>query len=217
MSRASAAQNLPSFGDQPEVMGQWEEILTEAFADPDRTSGFLEDAEIAVRAQPGDGPVLLLAATAALLDRNPERAQIFLKRFSKRFFAGTTWHLLRGLALAQEGKLGLARVVLEDHGLAKRFESFLAFSGRMGQAGMAVPGARPDFRTGQGLAPQTRRRRWRAKRPPKPRQRQARAAAGQNAATFRGRTWRGGGGISRAGTASRIAADRYRHPVCRRN
>jgi hypothetical protein len=39
--------------------------------DPHRTSGFLDDAEMAVRAQPGDAPVLLLAATAALLDRNP--------------------------------------------------------------------------------------------------------------------------------------------------
>jgi hypothetical protein len=69
----------------------------------------------------------LLAATAALLDRNPERAQVFLKRFSKRYFAGTTGHLLRGLTLAQEGKLGLARAVLEDHGLARRLDSFWAF------------------------------------------------------------------------------------------
>jgi hypothetical protein len=58
MSRASAAQTLLPFGDQPEEAGQWEEILTKAFADPHRTSGFLEDAELAVRAQPGDGPVL---------------------------------------------------------------------------------------------------------------------------------------------------------------
>jgi superfamily II DNA or RNA helicase len=129
MSRASAAQTFPSFDDQPEETGQWEEILIEAFADPHRTSGFLDDAELAVRAQPGDGPVLLLAATAALLDRNPERAQVFLKRFSKRYFAGTTWHLLRGLALAQEGKPGLARALLEDHGLAKRFDCSFAFPG----------------------------------------------------------------------------------------
>jgi hypothetical protein len=33
------------------------------------------------------------------------------------------------LALAQEGKLGLARALLEDHGLAKRMDSFWAFPG----------------------------------------------------------------------------------------
>ena len=80
MSRASAAQTLLSFGDQPEETGPWDDVLTEAFADPDRTSGFLDDAELAVRAQPGDAAILMLAATAALLDRNPERAQVDLLR-----------------------------------------------------------------------------------------------------------------------------------------
>jgi hypothetical protein len=58
-----------------------------AFADPDRTADFLSLAEEAARTQPGDGRILLLAATAALLDQNPERAQVFLKRFSKRYVA----------------------------------------------------------------------------------------------------------------------------------
>jgi len=34
MSRASAAQPLLPFDDQPEEMGHWDGVLTEAFADP---------------------------------------------------------------------------------------------------------------------------------------------------------------------------------------
>src|SRR5438094_3392250 len=83
-----------------------------AFAEPDRNSGFLELAEEAVRAQSGDGHILLLAATAALLDADPARAQVFLKRFSKRFVPVAPWHLLRALALGQENKLAAARAVL---------------------------------------------------------------------------------------------------------
>src|SRR6516162_6228259 len=80
MSRASAAQTVLPLGDQPQAVHGWDQVLMAAFADPDRASGFLPQAEEAVRAHPGDGLILLLAATAALLDQNPERAQIFLKR-----------------------------------------------------------------------------------------------------------------------------------------
>src|SRR5437762_9780396 len=78
-----------------------DEALQAAIADPHRQSGFLAIAEQAVGACPGDGHILLLAATAALLDRNCGRAQTFLKRFSKRFVAVKAYHLLRALALAQ--------------------------------------------------------------------------------------------------------------------
>jgi hypothetical protein len=120
MPRGSAAQTVFPFGDQPEELprGQeqdlavgWDHLLRTSFADPDRHSAFLPQAEEAVRAQPGDGHILLLAATAALLDQHPARAQVFLKRFSKRYVAIGTCHLLRALALAQENKLGLARSV----------------------------------------------------------------------------------------------------------
>jgi superfamily II DNA or RNA helicase len=106
-----------------------DEILCAAIDDPDRKSGFLPLAEEAVRARPGDGDILLLAATAALLDQNCERAQIFLKRFSKRYVAVKSYHLLRALALAQEGKFVLARSVFEAHELDDPVDAFLNFPG----------------------------------------------------------------------------------------
>ena len=102
---------------------------TATFADPDRISGFLAQAEDAVRAQPGDGLILLLATTAALLDHNPARARVFLKRFSKRYVAIASYQLLRALVLAEENKLGPARSVLEDHNLTSSFEALQVFPG----------------------------------------------------------------------------------------
>ena len=100
-----------------------------AFADPDRASGFLPQAEEAVRAHPGDGLILLLAATAALLDQKSERAQIFLKRFSKRFVAIAPYHLLRALVLEEGNNLASARSVLEANGLANGFDALQVFPG----------------------------------------------------------------------------------------
>src|SRR3981081_1833746 len=129
MPQASAAQAVLPFGDLPDETLGWDQILCAAFADPNRTSGFLPQAEAAVLAHPADGVVLLLAATAALLDQNPERAQVFLRRFSKRYVAIGAYHLLRALALAQENRRGLARSELETHGLADRFDALRNFPG----------------------------------------------------------------------------------------
>jgi superfamily II DNA or RNA helicase len=138
MPRASTAQTVFPFGDQPEEVSRgdqqdvavgWERILRAAFADLERHSGFLPQAEQAVRAQPGDGHILLLAATAALLDNDPARAQVFLKRFYKRYVAIDTYHLLRALTLAQENKLGVARSALEAHGLTDWFNALYIFPG----------------------------------------------------------------------------------------
>jgi len=143
MARRSTAQPVLPFGELPEQARRveesevarleralgWEQILRAAFAEPDRNSGFLELAEEAVRAQPGDGHILLLAATAALLDADPARAQVFLKRFSKRFVPVAPWHLLRALALGQENKLAAARAVLDDHGLADELDVMWLFPG----------------------------------------------------------------------------------------
>ena len=77
MTRRSTAQPVLPFGELAEQARRveesevarlerapgWEQILRAAFADPDRNSGFLELAEEAVRAQPGDGHILLLAGT----------------------------------------------------------------------------------------------------------------------------------------------------------
>jgi superfamily II DNA or RNA helicase len=105
-----------------------EQSLRAAIADPQRTSGFLPFAEEAARACPGDGNILLLAATAALLDRNPGRAQVFLKRFAKRFVAVKPYQLLRALAFAQDNKITIARSLLEAHELSRRFQAFLSFT-----------------------------------------------------------------------------------------
>ena len=59
------AEELPC-GDRQDSASGWERILLAAFTDPKRSGGFLPQAEKAVRAQPGDGHILLLAATAAL-------------------------------------------------------------------------------------------------------------------------------------------------------
>lgn len=108
-----------------------DESLRTAIADPTRESGFLPIAEQAVRSRPGDGRILLLAATAALLDGNCGRAEVFLKRYSKRFVPAKSYHLLRGLALAQDGKSTMARSVLEAHGLSTPYHALLDFPGGM--------------------------------------------------------------------------------------
>src|SRR5262245_12921808 len=136
MPRASPAQMAFPFGGQPKEVASadqtdptvaWDLVLLDAFADPGRHSGFLPLAEEAVRAQPGDGGLLLLAATAALMDRNPARAQIFLKRFRKRYVAIDTCHLLNALALAQENRLASARSLLQAHGLTDWFTALNIF------------------------------------------------------------------------------------------
>jgi superfamily II DNA or RNA helicase len=133
MPHASAAQTVLPLGDQPEEASGWDQVLRATFADPDRASGFLWQAEAAVRAHPGNGLILLLAATAALLDQNPERAQVFLKRFSKRYVAVAPYHLLRALALAEENKLESARSMLDAHGLTSRFDILHIFPGGWGR------------------------------------------------------------------------------------
>ncbi len=138
MTRGSSAQAVFPFPDQAEELPRgdrqgsasgWEGVLLAAFADPERSGGFLLQAEEAVRAQPADGHILLLAATAALLDGQPARAEIFLKRFSKRYVAVASSHLLRALALAQAGKLKFARSVLEANSLASPFDGLRNFPG----------------------------------------------------------------------------------------
>ena len=106
MPPAPTAQIVFPFCDHPEGVPRSEQLdtaagldqlLLAAFADRSRRSGFLPQAEDGVRARPGDGHILLLAATAALLDEEPRRAQVCLKRFSKRYVATDSSHLLRAL------------------------------------------------------------------------------------------------------------------------
>jgi hypothetical protein len=93
------------------------------------TSGFLPLAEEAVLRDPGSADILMLAATAALLDNQPDRAQVFLKRYFKRYIPEAPYHLLYALALESQNKLILARAVLENHGLTDQLTAFYAFPG----------------------------------------------------------------------------------------
>jgi superfamily II DNA or RNA helicase len=129
MARASAAQSVLPFIHPPQERPAWDKILRDAFADSARASGFLPQAEEAAREQPDDGLILLLAATAALLDANPERAHVFLKRFAKRYRTNRPYHLLHALALAREGRSGAARSELKAYALDDRFEALVNFPG----------------------------------------------------------------------------------------
>ena len=87
--------------------------ILDAFSDLSRESGFLAVATEAERACPGNPIVLCLTAMAALFDGEAERAQVYLKRYSKRAHAGPAHHLLSALALAAQGKRDVARQLLE--------------------------------------------------------------------------------------------------------
>jgi superfamily II DNA or RNA helicase len=127
-----ALPQLSLFPQEPTSdAGVWAERLSLAFGDPRRKSGFLELAESAVGACPGDSTVLTLAATAALLDARPERALVFLKRISKRYSATSTDHLLHALALFQEGKRLVARGLLVRHELTEWPAALQVFPGGM--------------------------------------------------------------------------------------
>ena len=96
---------------------KWADALARLFADPARTNGFLTEAEKAEKGCPGNPVILFMAATAALLDRKPDKAQLYLKRYAKRYVASKPYFLLSALALAAEKKLIAARALLERHGL----------------------------------------------------------------------------------------------------
>jgi len=124
----SALHHLDLFADAPIAADMWTERLLAAFADADLHSGFLPVAEQAIEAGPGDAVILMLAATAALLDERPKRALVLLKRFSKRASAPAA-DLLQALALNQLGKRPAARALLESHGLNNRWSAAAAFPG----------------------------------------------------------------------------------------
>ena len=117
------------FDDASDASVEWDQRLLDAFANAKKTSGFLPLAEEALRAWPGAPHILCLAATAALLDGEPERALVFLKRYAKRFLPTATHHLLSALALEQQNKPAMARAILERHGLTSPYEALRAFPG----------------------------------------------------------------------------------------
>ena len=129
MPPASLPQLALPFDAAPDQPDKWDQKLLAAFADKEMTSGFLPLAEEALCARPGDPHILCLAATAALLDQNPERALVLLKRYSKRYVPTATHHLLSALAAEQQNKPVVARAIIEQNGLTSRFEVLRAFPG----------------------------------------------------------------------------------------
>ena len=124
--------------DLPADRDKWTDALAQAFNDPTRTSGFLPEAEKAERACPGDPAILFLAATAALIDGKPDKAQLYLKRYAKRYVSSRPYFLLSALALAAEKKLIAARALLERHDLTELRDAMSAFpGGRMRLAWLA--------------------------------------------------------------------------------
>jgi superfamily II DNA or RNA helicase len=107
----------------------WGEALAHAFADTAQVSGFLALAEEAERACPGDPVILCQAALAALLDHRPEKAQVYLKRYAKRYAPTQSHHLLSALALGLQNKLILARAQLERRHLTEWRHAMGAFPG----------------------------------------------------------------------------------------
>ena len=123
-SRALRQADL--FQELPDAADIWSDRLLAAFASANAGVRVLPLAEKAVAACPTDIAVLMMAATAALLDGRPERALAFLNRFSKRAKAPAA-HLLHALALHQLCKPAAARTLLQQQGLASRRAALSVF------------------------------------------------------------------------------------------
>ncbi len=117
--------------DTPSESWAWIDRLMAAIEGRRPDHGYLPLAEDAIATCPGDPAILLLAATAAVLDEQPRRALVFLKRYSKRFMPKASHHLLHALALNQEKKRVVAQALLERHGLTEWAEAYHAFAGGM--------------------------------------------------------------------------------------
>ena len=136
---------------EPELFAdpdKWADTLSRTLGDPTRTSGFLAEAEKAERACPGDPVILLMAATAALLDGEPDKAQLFLKRYAKRYTPGRPYFLLSALALAAQKKLIAARALLERHDLTELRAAMIVFP--RGRARLGWLAERLDAVMGRG-------------------------------------------------------------------
>jgi hypothetical protein len=127
--------DLPLPAETSRDPAAWRDALIHAFDREAPPTGFLPLAEEALLAHPANPVILIFAATAALLDARPDRAQVFLKRYAKRLVANETWHLLQALVLAEQDKLIPARVLIERHGLTVPFRALQSFPGGWSQYG----------------------------------------------------------------------------------
>ena len=121
------------FDLKPDVAQFWMDRLNAAFADASKSSGLLSLAEDAVSACPRDALILLMAATAAVLEARPERAFALLKRFSL-LAKSPTEHVVHAIALSQSNRGGAARKMLlrnNMHTWPAVVQAFPAGSGRV--------------------------------------------------------------------------------------
>ena len=110
-----ALPGLDGGGPDPDSDEAWADRLRACLAARDPQAPAL--AEQAMRLEPADHDVPLLAALIMLVARQPDRALAYLKRREKRWVPGKRSELLTALALAQQGHVGRAGILLETAGL----------------------------------------------------------------------------------------------------
>ena len=104
-----------------------------------------------------------MAATAALLDGNSDKAQLYLKRYAKRCVASRPYFLLSALTLAAQRKLIAARALLERHDLTELRYAAASFAGGRGRLGWLA--AQLDVVMGRGRPARAHRAEARAAAP----------------------------------------------------
>ncbi len=89
----------------------------------------LRIAEAALRARPDDFALLLIAALAALVAEQPDRAIGFIKRFERKCDRDLSVTLLTGLAVAQQGHMARAWTLLDQDQLLNPYKAIHWFVG----------------------------------------------------------------------------------------
>ncbi len=127
----ASALSQPDLFDPPLIKAAlWKDRLNDALwkAAGDEQACVLPLAEQALAECPDNHLVLLLAAVAALHDRQPQRAMALLKRFA-RVGSSPAQNVLTALALAQTGAPASAKVLLDRHDLSTWPAILRAFPG----------------------------------------------------------------------------------------
>jgi superfamily II DNA or RNA helicase len=104
----------------------------------DQSPEALRIAEAAIRACPADAGLLVVAALAALVAGQPDKAIGFLKRHGQRYRADNPVMLLTALAWARQGDSVRARTLLERNGLLEPHQAIGWFVGGRQMAGWLV-------------------------------------------------------------------------------
>jgi superfamily II DNA or RNA helicase len=105
----------------------WVEQLRPALAELSPNS--LRIAEDALRDCPIDPALLLMAALAAVVAEQPDRAIVFLKRHDRKYTSDNAVKLLMALALARQGHTARARTLLEQDWLLDPYKALRWFIG----------------------------------------------------------------------------------------